>query len=201
MANINNSYLSLEISEIVGKYLTERTKLPNKECSTIYIRSVLSQRIDEYFSKSLLNEILIELGFNYRINNDSDYYFNISQSDLKILNISSSILKTISKNNNYPFSELVKLHRCKNVDFYKYTFKYLIRCNFKSAFIEKNHTERDVYNVISKELGISSSLVVEYIETFNSPKFQDMPKEILQKLLNLFHRKNNECLTNENYYR
>ena len=197
---MKNNQLELTIRELINKYLTERTKTPDKETNSIYIRKALAQRIDQYFPKSLLNEILIELGFQYRINNSTDYYFNISQKDLSILYSSNSILKIISKHNNHSFSDLVKLHRFRNVNFYKYTFKYLIRCNFKSAFYEKNYTERDVYNVIAKELGVNVSLTIDYIETFNSQGFPDIPMDILTKLLDLFQRNINECLTDENYH-
>lgn len=190
-----------EISDLISKYFVENTKLPIRESNSIYIRSVLNQRIDEYFPKSGLNKILIEKGFKYRIDNKTDYYFNISQKDLRTLLNSKSILRIIAKNNNYTFSELVKLHRFRNVDFYKYTFKYLIKCNFKSAFIEKTFTELDIYNVLARELGINNLIVKNYIETFNSPKFPDIPEDILEKLMNLFKRERKEILTDENYNR
>jgi len=198
---MEENQLRLAITELINKYLTEKTKNPNVEANSIYIRKALDQRIGQYFPKSLLNELLVELGFQYRINNGTDYYFNISQNNLRILYSSYSILKTISKHNNYSFSDLVKVHRFKNVDLYKYTFKYLIRCNFKSAFLEKNYTERDVYKVIANELGISTYLATEYIDTLNIPEFAGMPEEILSKLLKLFQRKPSECLTDENYQR
>lgn len=194
---INNPGIYNEISELVEKYFTEKIKSPQKCSNTIYIRSVMSQRINEYFSKSLLNEILLKKGFKYQINDDTDYYFNISQKDIQILGNSSIVLKTISEKDNYPLSSYVKLLKLRNIELYKYTFKCIIKCKFKSIFFEKILTENAVYSVLAKELGISDFLVKKYIETFNLSDFPEMPDDILQKLLKIFGIKREECFTNE----
>nr|WP_319997593.1 hypothetical protein [uncultured Draconibacterium sp.] len=195
MDNIN----TLEkISNLIDKYFTVKIKNPNYYSDSIYIRKALEKRVEEYFPKSTLNPILISKGFHYKIKDEKNYFFNISLSDIKILSNSDSILKKLSEKTNWSFNDYAKLHKFKNVDLYRYKFKYIIKYKFQSSFIEKNYTELDVYKVIAKELRINLNLTKQYIETFNHVSFPDIPDDILTQLLQLFDINKNESLTNEN---
>ncbi|WP_163713443.1 hypothetical protein [Mangrovibacterium lignilyticum] len=188
-----------QISDLVDKYFIYRTKLPNKESNSRYIRSVLESRIMGYLSNNQLNRLLIDKGFLFVLDNINNYCFNISLADLKVLSRSTFIVNTLAKKSNSSFAKLVKLHGVKNVDDYKYTFKTIIKMNFKSTFLEKICTEQDVYTVIAREVGINPEEAREYIDAFNIPDFPDMPNDVLMRLLELFNIKVEECRTDDNY--
>ena len=119
-----DNIIAERIFEIVDKYFTEKTKTPNKYSTTVYIRQVLNERIEGYFSKSLLNEVLTKKGFLYKVIDETNYCYNISQKDIRILDNSFSILNSLSEKTNYTFSDYVRLHKIRNVDLYK--------CNIRS---------------------------------------------------------------------
>lgn len=192
---MDNSKITVEISKLVDRYFVEKTKTPMRDSDSINIRSAMNHRIDGYFPKSLLNDILIKKGYLFKVESENNYYYNISHRDIKILASSQAILTRLSRKTNWKFSDYVRLHKFRNVDLYKYRFKYIIKYKFHSDFIERNHTELDIYNVIAKELGIDISLTKQYIETFNTNDFPDMPDDILIELLKLFDIEKNECLT------
>lgn len=193
---MDNSKLTEEISKLIDKYFCERTKTPTRDSNSINIRRAMEQRIDIYFPKSLLNSILTKKGYLFKIESEDNYYFNIPYKDVKILAGSQAILTRLSSKTNWTFSDYVRLHKFRNVDLYKYKFKHIIKYKFHSDFFERNYTEFDIYNVIAKELGIDIFLTKQYIETFNTKDFPDIPEDILIKLLNLFDIDKNECLTN-----
>jgi hypothetical protein len=192
---MDNSKVADEIAVLVDKYFKERIELPQKNSDSIFIRIAMNKRINRYFPKSLLNEILIEKGFLYKIESYNNYYYNISHKDIRILSNSHSILNRLSEKNNYSISDYIKLRKFKNVKLYKYKFRFIIKYKFHEDFFERNYTELDIYNVIAKELGIGVFLAKEYIETFNTYDFPEIPVEVLVKLLRLFDITKEECLT------
>jgi hypothetical protein len=192
---MDNSKAADEIGVLVDKYFTERIKTPLKKSDSIIIRKALNKRINGYFPKSLLNEILIKKGFLYKIESDNNYYFNISHKDIRILANSQAILNRLSEKNNWTISDNIKLHKFKNLKLYKYKFRFIIKYKFHSDFFERNYSEIDIYNVIAKELGIGVLLAKQYIETFNSYHFPEIPADVLVGLLRLFDITKKECLT------
>lgn len=191
--SIENTEVLEKISYLIDHYFVCRLRRPNIKCDSIYIRSILNERVGEYFKKSTLNEILFSKGFLSQKIDETNYCFNISLYDLKILGNSSFVLNTLSKKENYSLSEYCKLLGIKNLDLYRYSFPYIIKCKFKSAFFEKIISQKGIYGVLAREIGYSEETVRDCIETFNYYGFPDIPEESLKRFSDIFNLETEEC--------
>ena len=114
---------------------------------------------------------------------------------------SKEILRRLKSGSNYSFEEYTKLRKYRRAIDYKYTFKYRIKLKVLESFIGRNYTEKFVLEVIARELQINTTDLTNYIEMFNIESCPEIPKQFLEKLLNIFNITYEESITNKNYYR
>lgn len=193
---MENIELTEKISNLIDKYFTNPTKSVLRDSDSAWIRQVLQERIGEYFKQSQLNEILINKGFKFLQLRESELCFNIAKKDIQMLNESKSVLKELKRKTNYSFQDYTKLPGYKNVDDYKYTFKYWIKIKLRT-----NHSEYQVYCILAKETGLDPITIRENIEIFNVKDAPEMPSELLERLLDIFDINYDESITNKNYRR
>jgi hypothetical protein len=199
---MNQQELEQNISELIDKYLLRTTEKVSEDCSSVIIRAALKDRIDEYLPKSRLNEILISKN-RFKIRNDKSEicFYNIYHRDISLLANSKEILRRLKSGSNYSFEEYTKLRKYRRAIDYKYTFKYRIKLKVLESFIGRNYTEKFVLEVIARELQINTTDLTNYIEMFNIESCPEIPKQFLEKLLNIFNITYEESITNKNYYR
>ena len=184
-----------ELSIIIDKYFPEKTAAPIKGSDTNSIKQALNV-CKWYTKKSELNRILIEKGYLYKVIDFDNYNYNIPYNDINVLSYSKEVLDKLSRKTNRTFSDYRKLPGNKDFDLYKYKFKYTIKDKFKNG-ISNKFSENEVYKVIAIQLGLDIQLTRQYIETFNTPDFPEIPEEYLLILLKLFDIERNDCFTNE----
>lgn len=201
MMNENQLELDNKVSNLIDKYLVRTTKYVSVNSSSIRLRAALVNRIDEYFPKSRLNEILISKNrYDVRIGSADICFFNISYRDISLLANSKEILKELKSTTCGPFKEYTKLSEYRKVINYKYTFKYRIKMKFTSPY-GLEFSEKFVCDVISRELCINTIDLINYIDLLNIKDCPDIPQPILDKLLDIFNITHDESLIANNYYR
>lgn len=190
---MNDNELKKNVSILIDKYFTSPTNNIVKDSNSITIRHALEGRTGEYFKKSFLNNILIEKGFLHKKINDLEYCFNISSKDIQILSRSKDILEKLNQKTNYSFTDYIKYLKYRNVDYYKYTFKYWIKIKF-----EKDYSENIVYQVLAKETNTNLYELKKSIEILNSDYFPEMKPYLYDELLKIFNITTDESITNKN---
>jgi len=199
---MNQQELEINISELIDKYLLRTTEKVSEDCSSVKIRAALEERIDEYFPKSRLNEILLSKDrFKVKRDRADIYFYNIYHRDISLLANSKEILRRLKTGSNFPFIEYTKQRKLRRSIDYKYTFKYRIKLNVLESFSGRNYTEKFVYEVIARELKMNPSTLISYIEMFNIERCPDIPQQLLENLLSIFNITHEESITNKNYYR
>jgi len=194
--------LEENISELIDKYLLRTTKINTKKCSTVVIRSALEERTGEYISKSRLNEILVSKDkFQVKKKDSLIYDFNIHETDVSLLRYSKEVLDNLRTKSNYSFKEYTKLRKYRRAIDYKYTFKYRIKLQCSDFFGNQIFSEKFVCEVIARELGSNSSVLIDYINFLNLNSCPNIPQEPFERLLEIFNITDEESLTNQNYYR
>jgi hypothetical protein len=198
---MNQQELEQNISELIDKYLLRTTETVSKDCSSVIIRAALEERIDEYFPKSRLNEILISKNrFKVKKDRTEIYFYNIYYRDISLLTNSKEILQRLKSASNFPFKEYTKQRKHRRTIDYKYTFKYRIKLGILESFAGLNYTEKFVCEVIARELQMNTTALISYIEMLNIDSCPDIPQQFLEKLLSIFNITHEEAITNKNYY-
>jgi hypothetical protein len=199
---IESTEIVEKISNLVDSYFTKRTRNVLAKSNSIRIRHSLEKRVGTYFTKSLLNDILKNKKFKFEAINDQECIFNIAEKDIKALSFSDEVIKTLKQKNNLAYDSLVRVCKLKDVDCYKYTFRFLIKIKFCHCIDGINFfSERQVYEVISKELGVSREIIYDYFYILNHKDYPEIPENIMRSLLEIFNISYKESITNSNYTR
>lgn len=184
--------LMVEISALIDKYFSNPTQNVIRESDSIWIELAVRKRLGGiFFESNLLGRILFEKGFKKEIK-EHQFCYNISKRDVKILFESKAILDKLKHRKLNSFRDYLKLPGFKNVNDYKYTFKYWIRIKLGNEY-----SENMVYRVLACETEMDLEVFIDAIETFNIEGFSEMPLVLHEKLLKIFNLSFDESITNK----
>jgi len=184
--------LMVEISALIDKYFSNPTQNVIRESDSIWIELAVRKRLGGiFFESNLLARILFEKGFKKELK-EHQFCYNISKRDVKILFESKAILDKLKHGKINSFRDYLKLPGFKNVNDYKYTFKYWIRIKLGNEY-----SENMVYRILACETEMDLEVFIDLIETFNIEGFSEMPLALHEKLLKIFDLSFDESITNK----
>lgn len=171
----------------IRKYLT-KTKAIYRGSSSYGIKHMAERHLGTYVSNGELIYAMHLEGFKI-VRDGINCYFNVSQSDLRLLRNVKPILETLSVPLNREIFDYLKYK--KSYLKFKYHAKFLIETKFWS----KSDLKRDVLKVIAKEVN-ETLAVVRYWTNMLQDDETIIPKEKMDLLETIFNLPPNKLANN-----